>query len=216
MYTIIVGREGNQPFPILEEGVSRQHLQVVVPNKMDDEWIVQDLNSANGTFVQQKDGTFERVSGTLRLTWDTVIRMGPANMYGRTFWLCQLTQTDANDFSLQFGKLNRQLDSFIAGKKQQVEDSEKQKKRAMIIRGFFIAFVSITAFVLLPESMGYMRLGALPIAGVIAALLFNESKNVNPSQDYKAIFRCPNGKCGRPLTEYDIRRAQCPACKAHM
>lgn len=223
MYTIIVGREGNQPFPITEEGVSRQHLQVAVPDRMDGEWVVQDLNSANGTFIQQKDGTFERVSGSLRLTWDTVIRMGPANMYGRTFWLCQLTQTDPNDYARQFTELNRRLDAFVAEKKQQTEELERQKKQAAITRAIITISVVLIISLILPvvfemeqQTAMTLRIVAMSITGAIIPIFFLSKKSDSSSKDYKAVFRCPNGKCGRPLSEYDIRRGQCPACKAHM
>ena len=58
MYTLVVGREGNQPFTITEEGVSRQHLQITVPDQVNGTWIVQDLGSSNGTFIQNEDVSF--------------------------------------------------------------------------------------------------------------------------------------------------------------
>ncbi len=222
MYTMIVGREGNQPFPILEEGVSRQHLQVVVPDRMEDIWTVMDLGSSNGTFVQQKDGTFERMQGTQKLSWNAVIRMGPDNMYGRTFWLCQLTQTDPNDFSLQFTELNRQLNALSTEKQRRIEKQEEERKKAIYTRA--IISVSILVFSLvLPGLLGIeqqtamtIRILGMGIAGSILPIFFLGKKSNNALKDYKAVFRCPNGKCGRPLTEFDIRRGQCPVCKAHI
>lgn len=216
MYTLIVGREGNQPFPILEEGVGRQHLQVVVPDQLNDVWEVTDLESTNGTFVQQQDGSYERMYGSQKLAWNTVLRMGPDNMYGRTFWLCQLTQTDPNDYSLQFSELNRRLNILSAEKKKQVEEQERQKKKSAILKAIIIASVSTLAFIVLPPEWGYMRLAVLPLAGAIVPFMFQNGNSSQLIKDYKAVFRCPNGKCGRPLSEYDIRRGQCPVCKAHI
>lgn len=216
MYTLIVGREGNQPFPITEEGVGRQHLQVLVPDRMDGDWVVRDLNSANGTFVQRADGSFEQMYGVQHFSWDTVVRMGPANMYGRTFWLCQLTQTDPNDYSLQFRKINRQLNTFIEEKKQQAEEQERQRTRKNFIRALILAVISAGLIYIIPPEYQTARFAVLPIAGAIVPLLLQKKKVDCQSKDYKAIFRCPNGKCGRPLTEFDIRRGFCPACKAHM
>ena len=223
MYTLIVGREGNQPFPILEEGVSRQHLQVTVPDRMDGVWSVKDLGSSNGTFVQQKDGTFVRMTGIRQLSWNTVIRMGPDNMYGRTFWLCQLTQTDPNDFSLQFTELNRQLNAFSAEKQRRIEKQEDERKKAVYTRVIISLSILALAFIL-PEIIPGMndkaamtfRIVGMGISGPILLLLGIRKKKDDMSKDYKTVFRCPNGKCGRPLSEYDIRRGQCPACKAHM
>lgn len=223
MYTLIVGREGNQPFLITEEGVSRQHLQVTVPDRIDGTWVVKDLDSSNGTFIQKEDGFFEQLHGTKQLSWDTVLRMGPANMYGRTFWLCQLTQTDPNDYALQFTELNRRLDAFVAEKKQQTEELEKQKKQAAITRAIISISVVLVITLILPIVLGMesqeamtLRIVAMSITGAIIPIFFLSRRSDNSSKDYKAVFRCPNGKCGRPLTEYDIRRGQCPACKAHM
>lgn len=224
MYTLIVGREGNQPFLITEEGVSRQHLQVTVPDRMEEPWFVKDLGSSNGTYVQQADGTFERVHGTLQLSWDTVVRMGPANMYGRTFWLCQLTQTDVNDYELQFRELNRRLDAFMVEKQQKSEKLEKQKKQSAIIKAFISIAVVLIFVLLLPvlmpdsaqQTITTLRVVVTTITTALVPVFFLNKKNDNPPTDFKSVFRCPNGKCGRPLTEYDIRRGQCPACKAHM
>jgi len=216
MYTLIVGREGNQPFPITEEGVSRQHLQVTVPDRMDGAWMVQDLGSSNGTFVQLEDGTFTQMTGTQQLSWDTVVRMGPDNMYGRTFWLCQLVQTDPNDYSMQFAELNRMLDEFSSEKQRLTEEQEKQKNKSAIWKAVITGCVSLGICFLLPSELGMMRFALMPIVGVIIPFFFMGKKNNQPSKDYKALLRCPNGKCGRPLTEHDIRRGQCPVCKAHM
>ena len=216
MYQLIVGREGNQPFPITEEGVSRQHLVVTVPDRMDGTWVVQDLGSSNGTFVQLEDGSFTHMTGTQNLTWDTVVRMGPDNLYGRTFWLCQLVQTDPNDFSLQFAELNRMLDQMTTEKQQLTEDQEKEKNRSAIIKAVITGVASLGLCFLLPEGWGMARFALMPVVGVFIPLFFINKKKPQPSKDYKALLRCPNGKCGRPLSEHDIRRGQCPACKAHI
>ena len=215
MYTLIVGREGNQPFTITEEGVSRQHLQITVPDQMGGTWTVQDLGSANGTFIQKEDGSFEQMTGVRQCSWDTVIRMGPDNLYGRSFWLCQLTQTDPNDFSLQFSKLNRMLDEFAADKQRLTEEKEKQQKKAAITKAAILVGISLVVCAI--PQLGMLRFVVLPIAGVIAPFLFKKKEGANlMTKDYKAFLRCPNGKCGRPLSEHDIRRGQCPICKAHI
>ena len=220
---MIVGREGNQPFPIQEEGVSRQHLQVTLPDRTDGIYTVKDLDSSNGTFVQQEDGTFERMTGIRQLSWNTVIRMGPDNMYGRTFWLCQLMQTDPNDFSLQFTELQRQLDAFCTEKKKRKEKQEKEKKQSLITRAVITISILLLAFILpgiIPgmssQAAMNFRIVGMGICAPLFLLLSVIKKKDDVSKDYKAVFRCPNGKCSRPLTEYDIRRGQCPACKAHI
>ena len=216
MYTLVVGREGNQPFTITEEGVSRQHLQITVPDQVNGTWIVQDLGSSNGTFIQNEDGSFEQMTGMRQCTWDTVIRMGPDNLYGRTFWLCQLVQNDPNDFSMQFAKLNKMLDQFMQEKQELTEAQEKDKNRSAIIKAVVTGVASLGLCFLLPEGWGMARFALMPVVAVIIPIFFIGKKKPTQKKDYKAFLRCPNGKCGRPLSEHDIRRGQCPACKAHI
>ena len=54
MKTIILGREGNQPFPIKDEfdGVSRKHAQITINDHGD--WFLEDLDSANGTYIRDE------------------------------------------------------------------------------------------------------------------------------------------------------------------
>lgn len=216
MYTLVVGREGNQPFTITEECVSRQHLQVTVPDQMNGIWIVQDLGSSNGTFIQKEDGSFEQMTGMCQCTWDTVVRMGPDNMHGRTFWLCQLVQTDPNDFSMQFAKLNRMLDQSAQEKQDWIDEQERIKRRSAIIKAVVTGVVSLGLCFLLPEGWGMARFALMPVVAVIIPTFFMGKIKPAPMKDYKAFLRCPNGKCDRPLSEHDIRRGQCPACRAHI
>ena len=55
---IIIGKEGNQPFVITSAGVSRKHAQITIDHET---WFIEDLNSTNGTFVQNEDGDYIRI-----------------------------------------------------------------------------------------------------------------------------------------------------------
>lgn len=211
---LIVGREGNQPFDITNAGVGRQHLLITVPSSMDSDWLVKDNNSTNGTFVQQEDGSFRPLRGEERLRWDSVVRMGPANMMGYTFWLCQLWQTDPNDYSLQFRRLNQILKEWEE-EKQRVEDEIKaQRKKSVYLRiGLTLTVVLIAAFAI-PDPTTKMI--GMVLAGALAQLIDLKKEKPKLTKDYKALLRCPNGKCGKPLAEHDIRNGMCPYCKAHI
>ena len=97
-----------------------------------------------------------------------------------------------------------------------MQEQEQQKKRSAIAKAAAVGVASLGLCLILPESWGMARLALLPVVGAIIPFWLQNKKNDKPTKDYKTVFRCPNGKCGRPLTEYDIRHGQCPACKAHM
>ncbi|MBR2167393.1 MAG: FHA domain-containing protein [Paludibacteraceae bacterium] len=211
---LIVGREGNQPFVITNAGVGRQHLQVTIPASMDGDWIVKDLNSTNGTFVQEEDGSFRQLLGEERLRWDSVVRMGPANVMGYTFWLCQLLQTDPKDFSYQFRKLHKMLDDCADEKVRIEEETKNQRQRMIYLRvGLTLAVVIIAAVVF--EDMIIKMIG-MTVAGALVQLIDLKKEKPKMSRDYKLFMRCPNGACGKPLSEHDIRNGLCPYCKAHI
>ena len=55
MKTIVLGREGTQPFKIKNEDVSRQHAQITIDDH--GEWVLEDLNSSNGTFIRNENSS---------------------------------------------------------------------------------------------------------------------------------------------------------------
>lgn len=65
---IIVGKQGMQPFPITNQHVSRKHLKLTPLE--DGNVLVEDLNSANGTFIDGVRILKKTVSP------DTIVRMG--------------------------------------------------------------------------------------------------------------------------------------------
>lgn len=214
MMQLIVGREGNQPFTITNGGVGRQHLLVTVPNSVDGDWVVKDLDSANGTFVQQEDGSFRQITGEEHLHWDSVVRMGPANMMGHTFWLCQLLQNDPKEFPYQFRKLSHMLDECAEDKKRVEEEVKNQQKKSIYLRvGLTIGVVAIVAIVI-PDPV--VKMVGMAVAGALAQLIGLKKEKPKMAKDYKAFMRCPNGACSKPLSEYDIRNGMCPYCKAHI
>ena len=71
---ILIGKHGNQPFKLTESTISRQHAILHVdPNG---QLILRDNNSLNGTWIKTNDGSFKRLSGEVRVTPETTIRLG--------------------------------------------------------------------------------------------------------------------------------------------
>jgi hypothetical protein len=211
MNTFIVGREGNQPFLIDSAGVSRRHLQVEIPEDWQDgNWNITDLNSSNGTFILQNDGTLRQLIGSSQVTWDTIVQLGPSNMKGYRFWLCQLLQTDPDDFSLQFSRLRQLSDerqSLLVKCREEKAKSASIKNLGGIGAALLGVASGITAGLFIFRSAYSMGVDAL-------------SKKGNPEEDikmhYSNFLKCPRGSCSRPLSPSDIEFGRCPYCKAHM
>lgn len=51
-FEVIVGKQGTQKFPIKNAGVSRQHARIIINDR--GQWVLEDLNSTNGTFVRDE------------------------------------------------------------------------------------------------------------------------------------------------------------------
>ena len=74
MRTILIGKEGNQPFSITEPTVSRKHANLIIYD--DGSMVVRDNNSANGTFVKLRDGSYRRIH-ECKVVKGMVLRLGP-------------------------------------------------------------------------------------------------------------------------------------------
>lgn len=72
---ILLGKQGNQPFPLTEPSISRQHALFHYDPKTG-VMTLQDNNSTNGTWILCKDGTYKRLNGTIIVGAETVVRLG--------------------------------------------------------------------------------------------------------------------------------------------
>lgn len=206
---MIIGRNGEQPFKITAEGVSAHHASLTF---MDNgTWILEDLDSTNGTYVRNEDFVFERIVKKV-IDKDTVIRLGDETVNGFTFIALQLVKTDQNDYTYEFGKLR-------SAWKKLIVEREKHEKFTTII-GFAPIALSIVCFGLtfLPmfdnadpvKTRAFMTLPsfASPIIGY-----WGKKRAKQFSLRMANTMVCP--KCGRILNEQEVRKAQCLACKAH-
>ncbi len=72
---IKLGKTGNQPFPLTEPSISRNHASFHLDEKTG-KMTLRDENSTNGTYIQSKDGTFKRLFGETSVGLNTVVRLG--------------------------------------------------------------------------------------------------------------------------------------------
>ena len=205
--TIIIGRGGDQPFPISGNMVSKNHAQVTIDD--DGRWILEDLNSANGTYVRDVNGNFVQVL-KMTITPDTFICLGPSNSQGCTFYACHLVN-DKDDFSHEFSLLMKYAKMYTA------EYEKKERQSTLIMKG--IALISLLLLLL---SFAVEQGKAIMLLRVGTALSTLYSLFANPKADLKRIndkasnfYRCPRPGCYYKLSAKDIENCQCPKCKAH-
>lgn len=78
---IVIGKQGNQPFPIADPNVSRRHATLYY----DDATGVMNIvdSSTNGTFVSNAGGPFLRIQPgqPVQVTPDTMLRLGPETRF---------------------------------------------------------------------------------------------------------------------------------------
>lgn len=72
---ILIGKHGNQPFPLTESSISREHAVLHVDSATG-KMTLCDKNSTNGTWILAKDGRFKRLVGEAPVGAETQVRLG--------------------------------------------------------------------------------------------------------------------------------------------
>lgn len=206
---IIIGRNGNQPFPITAEGVSAHHASLTICS--DGKWILRDLSSTNGTFIRNSKLEFERIVSKV-ITKDTVVRLGgDQTIRSIQFTAALLTKTNPMDFSYEFEELKDKWD-LIMTKKRGIE------KRISILSYLPpIASLAMLGITLPCKDINTIR-GVMVIPGLLSPFIssFSRNKLRNLNEEIKNTFICPNPRCNLPLTETEIKKGMCLKCKSHI
>lgn len=101
MTKIIIGKQGDQKFPIKNAGVSRQHASITIEGG---HWILEDLDSTNGTFVRDDNGLYQRVS-RVEIKEDTMVRLGDESSNGYAFMAHHVVEDDPENYAYEFARL---------------------------------------------------------------------------------------------------------------
>lgn len=211
--TIIIGRDVkkcNQPFPITNIGVSRVHAKVTISEY--GEWILEDMSSDNGTYILNKRGRWIAVKSPMRITEDTVIRLGEEYGYGVRFMAHRLVVADQNDFRYEFAEMKSYNEN--------LEKARKRLKNWELVRiGLLVVAVGI-AFI--PDTMinnAYVnslidRLSILTPT-LVACWIGWQGKRDRDRLDHKqeVYAVCPNPRCNYQLDKNSQKRLECPRCK---
>ncbi|MDD2437303.1 MAG: FHA domain-containing protein [Massilibacteroides sp.] len=208
---IKIGKATDNDFIINNLSVSRYHANLFFDNEGG--WILEDLNSTNGTFINGVQVLKKKI------TTSDPIRFGNSEI----FFLQDLLHAN-NDYSEDFAQLKDVYRSYVQ-EKIKIQSSNQLKTRLLqslpfaipgiigVIIGFLgkgnqtIFAISLCVTILAPAVGIY--LGARQ-ASKIPMLLQSITDN------FKIKYVCP--KCGHFLGEIPweslLNKKQCPACKA--
>lgn len=204
--TITIGKEGDQPFTISQDGVSRHHARLTIED--DDRWFLEDLGSLNGTFIRNEEGEFDQVSKKY-ITESTYICLGPDNANGCMFYARQLVAP--GDYRKVFDYLE-DLDSQIEENLDSAEDRSKLIRKAIAL----ISTVGlIGSFIVNDDSARTLLLRISTAATAASTIFYDPSKQKKSLKSLREkMFGCPNPACSNILKSKDIKNRKCPKCGA--
>lgn len=206
---VILGTEGNQPFKIKGEAVSRKHAQITTNQY--NEWFLEDLDSLNGTFVRQEsNGELTRV-GKIQITPMTFICLGPDNAKGCSFYARQVLKEYTGNYKEEYDYLNDIEDRYD----QKFEDLERtilNEKKLIFAINILVVIVS-----LIPQIDSEIRMNMLRIVPTIsagfAAFYDAGGKKKRLNEERNKFHDCPNPTCSNKLRTSEIRNMRCSKCK---
>ena len=212
MKEIILGKNGEQPFKITQNGVSRQHAKIIIDN--DDIWWLEDLKSTNGTFVRDEGNGKLMPVLKLRITPMTFINLGPDNAKGCGFYARQVLAENQGKYQEEYRYLQDIADRY----EQKMERVEKNMKKIRIagpLISIVMLLLSIYLEIYLPQSMRlniYLMRTSM-FTSLFSALYDGTSIRRRLEKEFHRFSKCPNPECSGHLRISDVRDWQCPRCR---
>ena len=207
MKEFVLGKEGDQPFEINQQGVSRRHAKVSIDDN--DNWIVEDLGSSNGTYVRENDSGELRSlgqNGKVRITPLSFIVLGPDNAKGCGFYARQLL--NPGNFNEEYEYLNEKEKEFD----MRVDKVDNTAQKIKIIIFFVNILIVAYSFSGSSTSFWMLRIGTLLSTGFAA--FYNPTTHIKKINAIRERFHhCPNPACSHRLRPAEIRNMRCNKCK---
>ena len=216
MREFIIGKEGNQLFPIPKSKtrVSRRHARITIDDN--GVWMLEDLDSTNGTFAIGDDGEMRQVK-RMAITEFTRVVLADQTQMGFSFVAHHVLEADPNDYRAEFRHVIAIHDRALSEKKS-IDAKMKRKGYLRFMPSIITALIGLGLTLSLPVQQ---KVYGLSVTAVFTALLTtlinvylgNDKSMKRFSEHYGNLLRCP--RCGRVLTENEFQSQMCSACKAH-
>lgn len=207
-FEVIVGKQGTQKFPIKNAGVSRQHARIIIDDR--GQWVLEDLNSTNGTFVRDEKGEYQHVS-RIGIQEDTVIRLGDESNNGYSFMAHHVVEDDPDNYAYEFARIRQWREDF---RKERDRCQSQTRNKGLIQIFLSVAIIGITFIPAIEQriQMMILRIGML-LPPLYNFFVQGKNKMQKIYERQQRFLVCP--RCGRPLTDYEISKEICMSCKAH-
>lgn len=212
---MILGKEGEQPFEIKQEGVSRKHAEITIHG---DVWELIDLGSANGTFVREDNGEFRPLGfhGKCIITPMTYISLGPDNSKGCGFYARQILNPK-NNFEI-YELLNQKEDELE--RKLEVLDLKIKKIRILGPTIVILLVFVITSAPAIKNLLGRVGLDTTEIrwalsylSGLVTTIYDGAARKNRLKKEHSHWCQCPNPCCDHKLKPEEIRNMKCNKCR---
>ncbi|MGM9869122.1 MAG: FHA domain-containing protein [Sodaliphilus sp.] len=199
---ILIGREGNQPFPLSESSISRKHA-IFHMDERTGAMTLRDNNSANGTYIKAANGSFKRILTEVKVGFDNVVRVGAVHTFKIKDLLNQPAPPSAPEVDIT--KLRSVYDIYNANKMS----IEAQTSNIMMLRLGAMSLSGVIALIasaVIPEdSMNPTTKIIIQVLSIVVALglawvivgIKNKSLIRRKDQNeryFKSNYCCP--KCG--------------------
>lgn len=212
MRRVVLGRKGDQPFLISQDGVSSEHAQIEIDDQ--GRWWLEDLGSTNGTFVRDDDGELRSLGnkGRLQITEMSFICLGPCNSKGCSFYAKQAV--NGGDLKEEYEFLNEKKEQFD----QQTERIEKTAWKVNLLKIVLPPVLVALSFLISSNTNNglfwMLRMSCSAIPSGLIHLLYNPKKKKKALEaKQKKYFICPNPQCSHVLKNIEIEDFKCKSCK---
>lgn len=203
---IIIGREGNQKFPITNAGVSRKHAKITIDDSGN--WKLEDLGSKNSTYIQTPTGEYVQID-CKRIDPNTKIRLGDETVGGIHFIARQAVAV-GDDFLPDFKDLKEKVEKLNEERKA-IKKKLKMQRVIIALVPLLLLFVSMLPVFSKEMQMVVMR-ASLVASSLLSIVFINSEALEDWSKRRNKIIRCPNPKCNKVLTDEEVETFQCYRC----